>query len=703
MAVQQMQRVNIYALRNERKKILEFIQRQGFVELENKISEDDDVFFKEDISSKKLSFEKNTALASEAITILKEFSTKKSSMLSALNGRQEITTAQYNDFSIKHDNVLEDINHIIDIFKKISEKEAELLKLETQRETLLTWKDLDISINFDGTKSTSFLIGSLQGEWTRDLILESIYNFDKPNDESVSSVSKIVANDELNSNEQIPIHNEQFDVHLEIISSTKEQVCILAVVMKENKDLLLERLRNIGFNFPDSSLSKIPKEKIDEIDLLTEEIKKEIENIKKELRSSDDKAEEFKFLQDYNTMRADKYEAIGQLLQTNSMFVLSGYLTLENAKGLMEKISAKFEAFVEFEDPSDEDDVPTVLKNNGFSNPLEGTIESFGTPSRSEIDPTMIMSLFYYVLFGLMLSDAAYGAIMVIACATGLIKYKNKLELPMKKTLKMYLFCGISTVFWGVMFGSYFGDLLDIISEGFFNVKQIVIPPLWFFPAQEPMRMLAFSMLFGLIHLLTGLTIKLFNILRSKDYIAIIYDVFFWYMLIIGSVVALMSVDIFTNTLGLTFILPSSVGAIAGIVAVIGAVGIIATNGRESRNPFKRFLKGLYALYGITGYLSDVLSYSRLLALGLATGVICTVINKMAAMTIGVPIAGPIIFAVIIIFGHIFNIGINLLGAYVHTTRLQYVEFFGKFYDGSGRKFQPLKINTKYFKFKEEK
>jgi V/A-type H+-transporting ATPase subunit I len=252
------------------------------------------------------------------------------------------------------------------------------------------------------------------------------------------------------------------------------------------------------------------------------------------------------------------------------------------------------------------------------------------------------------------------------------------------------------------MFGGYFGDLLDIISEGFFGVKQVVIPPLWFSPSLEPMRMLSFSMLFGLIHLLTGLTIKLFNILRTKDYKAILYDVVFWYMLILGSVFGLMSVDIFTNTLGLSFILPASAGLVAGIIAAIGAVGIIATNGRESRNPFKRFLKGLYALYGITGYLSDVLSYSRLLALGLATGVICTVINKMAAMTIGLPILGPIFFIIIVIGGHIFNIAINVLGAYVHTTRLQYVEFFGKFYDGGGRRFQPLKINTKYFKFKEE-
>lgn len=670
MAVQEMQRVNIYALRKERKKILEFIQRQGFIELENKIA-DNDIFFKEDVSSKKLNFEKNVALAIEAIGVLKEFSTKKESMLNVLNGRKEITTNEYNDFSNRHECVLQEANHVLDIFKKISEKQAELLKLETQKQILTTWKELDVSIDFNGTRHTSFLIGTLPGEWTEELILEKMYD------------------------EKIP-------VHIEMISSTKEQACIVAVTIKENKDFLLEKLRSIGFSFPDSSLSKIPKERIDEINNLIADDKAEIESIRKELANSDEKLEEFKFLQDYNRMRADKYEAMGQLLQTNNMFVLSGFIPLEKSSNFMEGISKKFEVYVELEEPSEEDDVPTLLKNNNFSNPVESTIETFGVPSRSEIDPTTIMSFFYYILFGLMLSDAAYGAIMVIICSIGLIKYKNTIELPMKKTLKMYLFCGVATVFWGIMFGSYFGDLVDVVSQEFFGNK-VTIPPVWFYPSEEPMRMLVFSMLFGLIHLLTGLSIKCLNLFRSKDYEGVLYDVVLWYLLIIGSVIGLLSVKTFADTLGLDYVLPSSIGSIAGIIAAIAAIGIIATNGRESRNPFKRFLKGLYALYGITGYLSDVLSYSRLLALGLATGVICTVINKMAAMTVGVPIFGPILFIIIIIFGNIFNIAINVLGAYVHTTRLQYVEFFGKFYDGSGRKFQPLKINTKYFKFKEEK
>ncbi|MBE6831653.1 MAG: V-type ATP synthase subunit K [Ruminococcaceae bacterium] len=155
----------------------------------------------------------------------------------------------------------------------------------------------------------------------------------------------------------------------------------------------------------------------------------------------------------------------------------------------------------------------------------------------------------------------------------------------------------------------------------------------------------------------------------------------------------------FADIAGASVAIPSLLNSVASYTAVAAAVGIILTGGRESRNWFKRILKGLYSLYNITGYLSDVLSYSRLLALGLATGVIATVINQMGSM-VGGNAVGAVVFVIIFLLGHTMNIGINLLGAYVHTNRLQFVEFFGKFYSGGGRKFHPFAINTQYFKFR---
>ena len=157
----------------------------------------------------------------------------------------------------------------------------------------------------------------------------------------------------------------------------------------------------------------------------------------------------------------------------------------------------------------------------------------------------------------------------------------------------------------------------------------------------------------------------------------------------------------FVGILQLSFILPPLAGTIGIIVAGIGAIGILATAGRESRSPFKRFLKGAYGLYGVTGYLSDILSYSRLLALGLATGVIATVVNSMGSM-LGGGIGGAIVFILVFFIGHTLNLAINLLGAYVHTNRLQFVEFFGKFYEGGGRAFRPFAVHTQYYNIKED-
>jgi V/A-type H+-transporting ATPase subunit I len=256
-------------------------------------------------------------------------------------------------------------------------------------------------------------------------------------------------------------------------------------------------------------------------------------------------------------------------------------------------------------------------------------------------------------------------------------------------------------VFWGIVFGSYFGDIFDIVGSTFFEVTDLpVIPPLWFFPVEKPMLMLTFSMGFGIVHLLTGLAMSGYQMAMKKDYKGIIYDVGLWFVLLISGIVLLLSMKMVTDILGINVTMSDRVIDIATILFGLSAIAIILTNGRESKNPFKRILKGLYALYGISGYLSDVLSYSRLLALGLATGVIGSVINQMAAMTAG-GLLGPIIFTIIVILGHALNLGINALGAYVHTNRLQYVEFFGKFYEGGGSVFKPFKINTKYFKVKE--
>ena len=174
------------------------------------------------------------------------------------------------------------------------------------------------------------------------------------------------------------------------------------------------------------------------------------------------------------------------------------------------------------------------------------------------------------------------------------------------------------------------------------------------------MRLLIFSFGVGVLHLFTGLGVQFYQLAKQKKYADALYDVVFWYLLVGGLIVVLLSTEIFQNIAELPFQVPGTVATAAGILAGIGAVGIVFTAGRESRNPVKRFLKGLYGLYNVSGYLSDILSYSRLLALGLATGVISTVFNQLGAM-LGGGVVGAIFFTVVFLIGHSMNMAINVL------------------------------------------
>lgn len=666
MAVLQMQRISICALKKSRKQILELLQRLGVVEVNDVIPEDS-LFKKSDVSNSSTGFDKNVNMAQNALEILDTYAKEENSMLSVLNGRTEVSPSIYDEFKQKYNEVLRIVGQIVSHARTIAENKAQIINLQLQMETLKPWIGLDVPINLKGTKSTVVFTGALPNEWTLDTVYEELA--------------------------------ECMPVHIDIISTSREQTCIFIVCLKEKSEEVLEGLRKIGFAKPSSGGSEPPAKQQGELEIQLETVKQGIEKAKEKILSLATHRADIQFLIDYDTMRAEKYEVISHLLQSKNVFVLTGYIPMKDISKIENTLNEKYDVAIEFETVDDDVDVPVLLKNNSFSAPLESTVEAFSPPGKGEVDPTFIMSLFYYMLFGLMLSDAAYGAIIAIACGVILVKKKN-LEVSMKKTMKMYLYCGISTIFWGVMFGSYFGDVVDIVSQTFFG-KKVTIPPLWFFPVNEPMRMLVFSMFLGLIHLFAGLGMKLYQLLKQKLYIDALYDVASWYVLLTSCTLLLLSNQLFANILGIGFILPSYIGSGAAILAILSSLVIIMTNGRESRNPFKRFLKGLYALYGISGYLSDVLSYSRLLALGLATGVIASVINKMGSMA-GNGVFGVFVFTIVFLFGHALNLAINALGAYVHTNRLQYVEFFGKFYEGGGRKFNPFSVKTKYYKFKEK-
>lgn len=669
MAVLQMRKINICAMKKNRKKILEFLQREGCLEIQFTDNEDA-VFQKMNTATQISIFERNAALADNALESLEKYCPENKSMLAGLEGKKQIDSQEYQNSIDNQQEIMALINKILQSGKNIEEKQAAVARCHDEIETLKPWLELDVPMNYQGTKKTGFFIGSILGVYTQDSLTAKI--------------------------EQIEEMPES--VYAQVIDSDKYQTYVTIVFLREQQEQVERAFRVLNFNRPPLITSHIPKISAKKREEAIVSIQNEIDAIQQELRNDSRRRMEIKEIADYYTMRADKYRVVGSILQSKHTFFVTGFVPEKKIEDLRVKLESKFTVAIDVEEPGAEEDVPVLLSNNKTAGAVEGVVTSFGYPTKHEIDPTAITAFFYYFFFGIMLSDAAYGLLMFLGCLWALKKFPNMSE-GMQKSLRMFKNCGLSTLAWGILFGGYFGDAITVIGKTFFDVN-ITVPALWFAPIEKPMQMLIYCMIFGIVHLFVGLGIKGYMMLRQKDVMSFVCDVVFWYVFLIGLILMLVPTSIFGSLAGTTITFPTWANLLAKIMTIGGMVGILLMAGRRAKNPVKRLMLGAYSLYDTTSWLSDLLSYSRLLALGLATGVIAQVINTMAAMG-GRSIGGVIMFILVFVIGHVFNMAINLLGAYVHTNRLQYVEFFGKFFEGGSREFKPFKENTKYINVKE--
>lgn len=665
MAILQMQRVSICALKKDRKAILEKIQSLGVMEM-SQVAEDEKGFEKMDTLSARQDFEKKTHLTEAALHVLDEYAPAKTSMFAGLEGKKLISQEEFQEAILGKDEAIQNANILIAKSKEIAEKKAGILKLENQIEILHPWLSLDVPMTYTGTKKVAMLLGTMAADTTT----ERIY--------------ALVA-------EHCP--EETPDIEVQVIEKDKDALYLTVFCMKENVGKVEEALRAGGFARPSQMTDQVPAKEKEELEQKVETLKQEIKKDEETIAGYRDVRNSLKVVGDYFRMRADKYQILGTIPQSQRTFLVSGYVPEKVVPAIQKAIGDNYDCVIDIEALGEEEEAPTLLENNGFSESVEGIVESYGLPKKGEIDPTTIMSFFYVFFFGMMLSDAAYGTIIAIACFVMLKKFPRMSE-SMHKSIKLFMYCGLSTVIWGILFGGYFGNIVDIVSQKFFRTT-VTIDALWFMPLNDPMKLLVYSMLFGVIHLFVGLGIKGYLCLKDHKVMDFFCDVVLWFMLLVGLILMLLPSDIFASIAQTTIVFPPALNMLAKGLAIAGAVGIVLMSGRSSKNPGLRIALGAYDLYNITGWLSDVLSYSRLLALGLATGVIASVINQMIGMFPN-NILGIILFVVFFVVGHTLNLAINLLGAYVHTNRLQFVEFFGKFYEGGSRPFRPFHSDTKY-------
>ncbi len=664
MSVLPMKHIVVCAKRHDRKAILEYLQRLGTVEIiSHDIDETDEVFSRIDVSQSAQLFTKNAAQADKALEILAAAAPEKGSILSAFAGRTPISLSDYETGAKKRDVIMKYVSEILRLDKELTEAKADVPRITTQIEAMTPWSSLDYPLSFTGTKKTAAFIGSFPESITESGIAEALAKY----------APEVTALD------------------VNIINSEDTFTSVLISCLKSDRNAVDDALRRMNFQRPPVS-DMVPREQVEAFEKERAAALQRIDKTRDQIAEYADKRDDIRFISDYFRMRASKYEVLGTLEQSKRIFIVEGYVAERDAGVLENDLMSRYDVAVELLDPDPSEDVPVQLNNGPFASPMEGVIESYSMPGAGELDPTTPVACFYYILFGMMLSDFAYGALMSAATFVLIKKVKN-LERPMRKTLTMFFYCGLGTMLSGLLFGSYFGDAPTVIAKTFFG-RDLEIPKL-IDPLNEPMKMLVVCFAIGIIHLFAGLFINLYTALKQKRYVDAVSDSVLWMLLVAGLILFGLTTDMVTGMFSLDKLSPAA-GTVGKVMAVIGAIGIILMDGRESKSWVKRTLKGLYGLYGVTSYLSDLLSYSRLLALGLATSVISSVFNQMGSMVAGTPVIGVIFFILIFIVGHVLNLAINALGAYVHANRLQYVEFFSKFYSGGGRKFSPFATNTKY-------
>ena len=395
-------------------------------------------------------------------------------------------------------------------------------------------------------------------------------------------------------------------------------------------------------------------------------------------------------LSDYWNSLAERWAALAGSGETETTLHTTFWLPAKEASRIQKKIEAIAPSVaLTMSDPGEDEEPPTLLENGNCFRPFAILTDLYSPPTYRGIDPTPLLAPFFFIFFGMCLGDAGYALVMLGAIGWLFKKY-HRVPSKVRDFIVLFAFCSISTFVYGIVSGSFFGDFIDAFLPILSPVKDALM---LVDPMKDPTQVLGISLLFGVVHLMFGLSIAAYDEFRHGRPIDAVGADISWILLVVGLC--------FLGT-AIGGILPPHFKILGQIMAIVGAVIVFWYAGREKSNIFSKITSGFLALYGSTSYLGDILSYSRLLALGFGSAVIGMIVNMLGGMAAGIPYVGWLIAVVVVVGGHIFSILINLLGSFVHPLRLQYVEFFGKFYSGGGETFAPLAHSEEFVEIASE-
>lgn len=642
MAIIKMQRLRLIGLNEQRKDILSRLLHLGCVEiseLTDKMSSPEWMELLQRDTSLSGDVKSEIGNITAALDGLDKYAPEKNTLFIK---RVAITEqAFFNPDSHSHAmKIVDEINENLHCIAKIYSQEN---KLAAKKASLLPWKGLDIPLDCEGTTYTRFLFGSCP----------ATVNFGQLQ-QALSATCETT--------------------QLFLVSSDEEQHYLLLVAHKLVVEEALASLRPHAFSvahFKDlTGTAAANLEKLEQNFAQLEQQKSEaISNIIAQVGNR----KTLQICLDRANQELSKEQTRERLLTDGTVFFCEGWAPVPEKDKLIKELSTFLCAY-DLTEPEEGDLVPTLLKNNKLVEPMNMVTEMYSLPVYRGIDPNPLIFFFYVLFFGMMFADIAYGLII-----TGASLAIKKIYHP-KGTIG-YMFglgvlVGISATIWGVLTGSFFGDAIPVISETFLGKTDVA---LWSIinPLQDPMTVLIFGIGIGCVHLIFGQCIHIYLAFRDKNGLDGILDVIPWWLFFAGTAVAVIT--------KVTWLL------------WIGIAGLILTQGRHKKGLIKKLLGGVLSLYDLTSWLGDILSYSRLMALMLASAVIASVVNILGSLN-----GSLVIFILVFLIGHTFNLGINIIGTYVHAARLQYLEFFSKFYEEGGIPFRPLQYKTKYVDIVED-
>jgi V/A-type H+-transporting ATPase subunit I len=453
----------------------------------------------------------------------------------------------------------------------------------------------------------------------------------------------------------------------------------------------LARIAALGLAPEELPALGIPaRERLEQIAKEQDQLKKEAAAVEEKSRQFAKQAVEYELALGYWQAEMNRADGLRKVLCSPRLGVVRGYLPAKELENFSTLVRSSYRGEVLSDDPHPGEPVPVKINSGRFFRPVRLLVDMFGVPDYFSIDPTPFLTLTFLAFFGICFGDGVYG-LLLIAVAL-LLRRKFRFQEGLRSFFTLFLYCGISTVIFGALTGTWLSDLSDpkYLGENNFLLKIKEFFP-YFDPLSNPMLGLVIAIGIGVLNQFYGILMLIWRNLRRGDIKGALFDGVLWYFYL-GGLVILMA--------GMFAPLPALVSRVGLYALAVGAVGLVLTQGRDQPTIPGKIMQGVISLYGIMGsygatsFIGDALSYSRLLALGLTTTIIGMAFNIMANILGAMPYIGILLFIGVAAFGHIFNFFMSIIGSFVHPTRLILLEFFGRFYEAGGIRYQPFGFRT---------